>query len=109
MSGYSQDVGGSERAPDAGIALVQKPFTEQALLESVRAVIAAPGRAGGGAAGPSRPRRPAVWRHAGDEPGAGPPGIQPSAVEEPLHHRAGAAGPAAVVLNQVLGGVGRVP
>jgi len=74
MSGYSQDVGGSERAPDAGIALVQKPFTEQALLESVRAVIAAPGavrpalaglaarRSGGTLAMSPAPARPASSR-----------------------------------------------
>ena len=42
MSGYSQDGPWSQRAPDEGTALLQKPFTAQALLESVRAVIATP-------------------------------------------------------------------
>jgi signal transduction histidine kinase len=43
MSGYSQDDRGRQHAPAAGVTLVQKPFTEQTLLETVRAVIAAPG------------------------------------------------------------------
>jgi signal transduction histidine kinase len=42
MSGYSQDALGPRGALDKGIVLVQKPFTAQALLESVDAVIAAP-------------------------------------------------------------------
>jgi signal transduction histidine kinase len=39
MSGYSQDVLGPQGAPDEGIALIQKPFTAQALLENVLAAI----------------------------------------------------------------------
>jgi len=42
MSGYSQHVLGPQHALDDGVTLVQKPFTEQALLESVDAAIAGP-------------------------------------------------------------------
>jgi signal transduction histidine kinase len=45
MSGYSQDIHGSRRDPDEDMTLLQKPFTEGALLESVRAAFAAPGQA----------------------------------------------------------------
>jgi signal transduction histidine kinase len=42
MSGYSPDLFGPKRALAEGIALLQKPFTEQALLEGIRAALAAP-------------------------------------------------------------------
>jgi signal transduction histidine kinase len=45
MSGYSQDVLGPRRAFDEGAVLIHKPFTEQALLEMIHAVIAEPGSA----------------------------------------------------------------
>jgi signal transduction histidine kinase len=41
MSGYSPDLFGPKRARTEGIALLQKPFTEQALLEGIRAAMAA--------------------------------------------------------------------
>jgi CheY-like chemotaxis protein len=41
MSGYSRGVLGPERALDGTIALIQKPFSEQALVEKVRAVLTA--------------------------------------------------------------------
>src|SRR5581483_11504624 len=47
MSGYSQDVLGPKRVLDEGVALIQKPFTEQALLEKVGAIVARHSRAGG--------------------------------------------------------------
>lgn len=40
MSGYSQGVLGSERALDEGVALIQKPFGQRALLHKVREVLA---------------------------------------------------------------------
>jgi two-component system, cell cycle sensor histidine kinase and response regulator CckA len=39
MSGYSPDLFGPKRARTEDIALLQKPFTEQALLEGIRAAI----------------------------------------------------------------------
>jgi signal transduction histidine kinase len=42
MSGYSPDDLGAHRALEEGAALLHKPFTEQALLETVHAVIAKP-------------------------------------------------------------------
>jgi signal transduction histidine kinase len=41
MSGYSPDLFGPKRARTEGIKLLQKPFTEQALLEGIRAAMAA--------------------------------------------------------------------
>jgi signal transduction histidine kinase len=46
MSGYSRDVFEPRRSLDEGIVLIQKPFTEQTLLEKVRAAVAAVGLAG---------------------------------------------------------------
>jgi FixJ family two-component response regulator len=43
MSGYSRGVLGSQRGLDGSVALIQKPFSEQALLEKVRAVFTADG------------------------------------------------------------------
>jgi CheY-like chemotaxis protein len=43
MSGYSVFVRGPQRALDGSVALIQKPFSEQALLEKVRAVFIADG------------------------------------------------------------------
>ncbi len=42
MSGYSPDLAGPGHALPVDTALVQKPFTEQALLEAIRAAIAIP-------------------------------------------------------------------
>jgi FixJ family two-component response regulator len=44
MSGYSQDMLGPKRILDEGVALIQKPFTEQALLGKVGAIVAARNR-----------------------------------------------------------------
>ena len=41
MSGYSQGIFGPHRALDDSVALIQKPFGEQDLLEKVRATLAA--------------------------------------------------------------------
>jgi CheY-like chemotaxis protein len=41
MSGYSRGVLGPQRALDSSVALIQKPFSEQALVEKVRAVLPA--------------------------------------------------------------------
>jgi two-component system, cell cycle sensor histidine kinase and response regulator CckA len=41
MSGYSQGVLGPQRALDDDVALIQKPFSEQALVEKVGSVLAA--------------------------------------------------------------------
>jgi signal transduction histidine kinase len=43
MSRSSQDVHETRPVPDDGIAVLHKPFTEEALLESVHAAIAGPG------------------------------------------------------------------
>jgi CheY-like chemotaxis protein len=40
MSGYSPDVPGPQHALGEGVAVLQKPFTAQALLENVHAAIA---------------------------------------------------------------------
>ena len=53
MSGYSPDLFGDKRAIAEGIMLLQKPFTEQALLEGIRAAMAAPREVS--KIGPSRP------------------------------------------------------
>jgi FixJ family two-component response regulator len=42
MSGYSPDDFGPHRALDEGAVLLHKPFTEQALLKTVHAVISQP-------------------------------------------------------------------
>jgi signal transduction histidine kinase len=42
MSGYSPDLAGSGRALPVDVPLVQKPFTERALLEAIRAAVATP-------------------------------------------------------------------
>ncbi len=42
MSGYAQPVLASERTLDAGVVLIEKPFTEQGLLAKVREVLDAP-------------------------------------------------------------------
>jgi len=42
MSGYSPDLAGPGRALPVDTALIQKPFTERALMEAVRAAIATP-------------------------------------------------------------------
>jgi DNA-binding response OmpR family regulator len=39
MSGYSEGVLGPQRALDAGVALIPKPFNAVALLEAVHAVL----------------------------------------------------------------------
>ena len=44
MSGYSPDLFGDKRGLAEGIRLLQKPFTEQALLEGIRAAMAARAR-----------------------------------------------------------------
>ncbi len=46
MSGYSPNVPGPRHAPAEATMLLRKPFTEQTLLESVHAVLFAPGPAG---------------------------------------------------------------
>jgi signal transduction histidine kinase len=56
MSGYSWNVPGPRNVPAEGAMLLRKPFTEQALLESIRAALTAPGRVGLPAA--TRPRNP---------------------------------------------------
>ena len=43
MSGYSWNVPGPLNVPAEGAMLLRKPFTEQALLESIHAVLTAPG------------------------------------------------------------------
>ncbi len=53
MSGYSPDLFGDKRGLAEGIRLLQKPFTEQALLEGIRAAMAAPREVT--KIGPSRP------------------------------------------------------
>jgi len=53
MSGYSPDLFGDKRALAEGIMLLQKPFTERALLEAIRAAMAAPREVS--KIGPSRP------------------------------------------------------
>jgi signal transduction histidine kinase len=53
MSGYSPDLFGDKRALAEGIILLQKPFTERALLEAIRAAMAAPREVS--KVGPSRP------------------------------------------------------
>jgi signal transduction histidine kinase len=53
MSGYSPDLFGDKRGLAEGIRLLQKPFTEQALLEAIRAAMAAPREVS--KIGPSRP------------------------------------------------------
>jgi signal transduction histidine kinase len=44
MSGYSWNVPGPRNAPAEGTMLLRKPFTEQTLLDSIHAVLTAPGR-----------------------------------------------------------------
>jgi signal transduction histidine kinase len=56
MSGYSPDVPGPRNAPAEGTMLLRKPFTEQTLLESIHAVLFAPGRAGPPATAPGQSR-----------------------------------------------------
>jgi signal transduction histidine kinase len=56
MSGYSPNVPGPRNAPAEGTMLLRKPFTEQTLLESIHAVLTAPGRAGPPATAPGQPR-----------------------------------------------------
>jgi CheY-like chemotaxis protein len=41
MSGYSQGVLGPQRALDQGVALIEKPFNEQALLEKIHSIMTA--------------------------------------------------------------------
>ena len=53
MSGYSPDLFGDKRGIAEGIRLLQKPFTEQALLEGIRPAMAAPREVS--KIGPSRP------------------------------------------------------
>ncbi|MGH3194095.1 MAG: response regulator [Streptosporangiaceae bacterium] len=53
MSGYSPDLFGNKRAIAEGITLLQKPFTERALLEGIRAAMTAPREVS--KIGPSRP------------------------------------------------------
>jgi len=57
MSGYSPDVPGPRNTPAEGAMLLRKPFTEQTLLESIRAVLTAPGPVGPPAATPAEPLR----------------------------------------------------
>ena len=60
MSGYSQGVLGSQRAPDEGIALVQKPFNERSLIEklhSLRMVAGDLSEPGGSVGGDPEPPR----------------------------------------------------
>jgi signal transduction histidine kinase len=56
MSGYSRNVPRSRDTPDEDAVLLRKPFTEQTLLESIHAVLTAPGPAGPPAATPAEPR-----------------------------------------------------
>jgi hypothetical protein len=42
MSGYTSDFLGSRRVPDAGYALIEKPFHPTALTEKVREVLGVP-------------------------------------------------------------------
>ena len=44
MSGYSWSVPGPRNAPAEGTMLLRKPFSEQTLLDSIHAVLTAPGR-----------------------------------------------------------------
>jgi two-component system cell cycle sensor histidine kinase/response regulator CckA len=53
MSGYSPDLFGGKRDMAEGITLLQKPFTEQALLEGIRTAMAVPREVS--KIGPSRP------------------------------------------------------
>ena len=53
MSGYSPELFGAKRTIAEGITLLQKPFTEQALLEGIRAAMAASREVS--KIGPSRP------------------------------------------------------
>lgn len=42
MSGYAQPVLASQGTLDPGVILVEKPFTEPGLLDSIRAVLNTP-------------------------------------------------------------------
>jgi hypothetical protein len=42
MSGYAQPVLASGRTLDAGVVLIEKPFTQQGLLAKVREVLDSP-------------------------------------------------------------------
>jgi hypothetical protein len=53
MSGYSPDLFGGKRDMAEGITLLQKPFTEQAVLEGIRTAMAVPREVS--KIGPSRP------------------------------------------------------
>jgi len=62
MSGYSPDLAGPGRALPVDTALVQKPFTQRALLEAVRAAIVTPG-------GVPEPRPPSEDQRPANQPG----------------------------------------
>ena len=62
MSGYSPDLAGPGHALPADTALVQKPFTQGALLEAVRSAIATP-------CGVPEPRSPSENQRSANQPG----------------------------------------
>jgi CheY-like chemotaxis protein len=62
MSGYSPDLAGAGRGLPVDTALVQKPFTQRALLEAVRAAIATP-------RGVPEPRSPSEDQRPANQPG----------------------------------------